>query len=416
VADLNLEMPAGSADGNLRRREVCSMSLATDTTRPQSHDLRGALDALIEGRDDAVDVRDAIGASWQRAATTGLRPDHFDVPFDPEVDSDGQLVRAARPVLDQLAVDLREAPVAVLLTNEQGQVVDRRVADATLVTRLDRILLAPGFVYAEDMVGTNGIGTALALRGPAIVEGEEHFADALTNMACAGAPIFDPRSARVLGVIDLTSLTADASVLMLPLATRAAREIELRLLDDAGLSERLMLHRFLQERRRAKGPLVFLTERTMIANAAAGRFIEPGDEALMRECAARAQRGQDDEHVVLSSGVAVTVEREPLVDGGASVGDLLRLKPITDARAERPQTRDGHPTFGWESLTDTEHTVIELVAEGLTNREAGERIFLSHHTVGFHLRSIFCKLGVSSRVELTRAAFEHDAGRSSPLA
>jgi DNA-binding NarL/FixJ family response regulator len=55
--------------------------------------------------------------------------------------------------------------------------------------------------------------------------------------------------------------------------------------------------------------------------------------------------------------------------------------------------------------------VIDLVADGLTNREAGERLFLSHHTVGFHLRSIFNKLGVSSRVELTRVAFDHEAGR-----
>jgi DNA-binding CsgD family transcriptional regulator len=46
--------------------------------------------------------------------------------------------------------------------------------------------------------------------------------------------------------------------------------------------------------------------------------------------------------------------------------------------------------------------VIDLVAQGLTNREAGERLFLSHHTIGYHLRSIFTKLGVHSRVELAR--------------
>jgi transcriptional regulator of acetoin/glycerol metabolism len=387
------------------------MTVVTDTTRPQSHDLRGVLDALVGGGHDAVGVRDAIGASWQRSATTGLRPDHFEVPFDPQMDSDGLLVRAARPVLDQLAVDLRDAPVAVLLTNEQGQVVDRRVGDAGLLAHLDRILLAPGFVYAEDLVGTNGIGTALALRSPAMVEGEEHFADALTSMACAGAPISDPRSARVLGVIDLTSLSALASPLMLPLATRAAREIEMRLVDDAGLSERLMLHRFLQQRRRAKGPLVFLTEAMMITNAAAGRLVEAADEPRLRDCAARASREHDDSRVVLTSGVTVTVECEPLVDAGERVGHLLKIKPITVARADA-HPRDGHPTFGWESLTETEHTVIALVANGLTNREAGERLFLSHHTVGFHLRSIFCKLGVNSRVELTRASFEHDAERS----
>ncbi|MEY2448906.1 MAG: hypothetical protein QOH79_2382 [Acidimicrobiaceae bacterium] len=392
------------------------MSIVMDTSRPQSHDLRGALDALIAGQDDALAVREEIGASWQRSATTGLRPDHLDVPYDADVDADGLLVRAARPVLDQLAVDLREAPVGVILTNDRGHVVDRRVADATLRVRLDRILLAPGFVYAEQVVGTNGIGTALALRAPAVVEGDEHFSDALTTMACAGAPIFDPRSAHLLGVIDLTSLTAGASPLMLPLAIRAAREIELRLVDDVGLSERLMLHRFLQQRRRAKGPVVFLTERTMITNAAAGRFVEPTDEAELRRCAARARRAPnaDAAQVVLTNGTAVTLKWEPLVDGATCIGDLLQLKPIKDAGAGRAQKRAGHPTFGWESITDTERTVIELVAGGLTNREAGERLFLSHHTVGFHLRSIFNKLGVGSRVELTRAAFQHEAGRSQP--
>ena len=57
---------------------------------------------------------------------------------------------------------------------------------------------------------------------------------------------------------------------------------------------------------------------------------------------------------------------------------------------------------GWTSLTDTERSVAHVVAEGLTNREAAERLFLSPHTVDFHLRSIFRKLGTNSRVHLTR--------------
>jgi DNA-binding CsgD family transcriptional regulator len=47
--------------------------------------------------------------------------------------------------------------------------------------------------------------------------------------------------------------------------------------------------------------------------------------------------------------------------------------------------------------------VTELVTQGLTNREVGERLFISKHTVDFHLRCIFRKLGLSSRVELTPA-------------
>jgi DNA-binding CsgD family transcriptional regulator len=46
--------------------------------------------------------------------------------------------------------------------------------------------------------------------------------------------------------------------------------------------------------------------------------------------------------------------------------------------------------------------VAELVAEGLTNGEAAARMFLSPHTIDFHLRQVFRKLDVGSRVELTR--------------
>jgi DNA-binding CsgD family transcriptional regulator len=382
---------------------------ATDVVLPV--DLRGALAAFLAGVSVPDQVRAEIGASWRRSAASGLRPDRFEVPFDPDVDSDGPLVQAARPVLQQLAVDLSGATVAVLLANERGQVLDRRVPDDSLIARLDRILLAPGFVYAEDLVGTNSMGTALAQRSAAAVDGDEHFADALTTAACAAAPISDPRHGGILGVIDLTSLAEDASALMLPLARRAAREIEQRLIDVAGVSERLVLQRFLRDRRRAKGPLVFITQRTMITNAAADRLIEAEDESLLRECATRLLSGKHDDaaRVVLTRGTPVTIRWEPLVDGGSQVGAVLRLAPV--AGAGRPRAGDRHPTFGWESLTGTERSVVELVAQGLTNREAGERLFLSHHTVGFHLRSIFSKLGVNSRVELTRLAVEHDTER-----
>jgi DNA-binding CsgD family transcriptional regulator len=53
---------------------------------------------------------------------------------------------------------------------------------------------------------------------------------------------------------------------------------------------------------------------------------------------------------------------------------------------------------------------VHLVASGLTNRDAAERLFVSPHTVGTHLRHVFTKLNVNSRVELTRMAMERDQG------
>jgi DNA-binding CsgD family transcriptional regulator/tetratricopeptide (TPR) repeat protein len=59
---------------------------------------------------------------------------------------------------------------------------------------------------------------------------------------------------------------------------------------------------------------------------------------------------------------------------------------------------------GWDSLTRTELRVVEAVADGATNRQVGDRLGISPHTVNTHLRNIFAKLGVHSRSELVRLA------------
>ena len=72
----------------------------------------------------------------------------------------------------------------------------------------------------------------------------------------------------------------------------------------------------------------------------------------------------------------------------------------------RHWTHTDRPVSGWDSLTGTERNVAALVSEGLTNHQVAERMFLSRHTVGFHLRQIFRKLDIGSRVQLTRLAVE----------
>lgn len=68
----------------------------------------------------------------------------------------------------------------------------------------------------------------------------------------------------------------------------------------------------------------------------------------------------------------------------------------------RHWTPDVRADAGWSSLTDSEEKVAKLVAQGLTNRQVATALFVSPHTVDFHLRQIYRKLQVRSRVELAR--------------
>jgi DNA-binding CsgD family transcriptional regulator len=79
------------------------------------------------------------------------------------------------------------------------------------------------------------------------------------------------------------------------------------------------------------------------------------------------------------------------------------------ARAERPAT-------GWAGMTKSELAVAQLVANGLTNREIAEQLFVSPHTVNTHLRQVFAKLEVNSRVDLTRLATERNSEHAPEIA
>lgn len=76
--------------------------------------------------------------------------------------------------------------------------------------------------------------------------------------------------------------------------------------------------------------------------------------------------------------------------------------------------QSGRLVTGWASLTDTERSVATLVAQGLTNRQVAGQMFISPHTVKFHLGQIFRKLDISSRVELARIVAERRPGTKSP--
>ncbi|MGO9583110.1 MAG: response regulator transcription factor [Acidimicrobiales bacterium] len=191
---------------------------------------------------------------------------------------------------------------------------------------------------------------------------------------------------------------------------------------QASETDRLVLEAFLRARNRAKGPLVALTDRTMMANVSASELLQSRDRRILWDWARgfMNRASASSAKITLSNGVAVAARCEPVAHMGHLVGAVLHLSlddPKRDRASDRTATGqkdEGSPVpldpyllTGWTELTDAERTVADLVAQGLTNKQTAKRILRSHHTVDSHLRSLYRKLGVSSRVELARLLWEH---------
>ena len=106
----------------------------------------------------------------------------------------------------------------------------------------------------------------------------------------------------------------------------------------------------------------------------------------------------DDAIASLDRALAIDVQAGARRDAARVRGRLRQLG------VRRRIVISERPATGWEALTSAEAAVAQLASEGKTNREIAETLFLSPHTVNTHLRHIFDKLGVNSRVSLTRMA------------
>ncbi|MEJ7770442.1 MAG: GAF domain-containing protein [Geodermatophilaceae bacterium] len=286
-------------------------------------------------------VRNPIFESWRRSRDLKVAADDIELSYIRDPDMDTPLTRAAEPVLRSLREQLDGQPVSIILTDPTGLVLSRETADRDLERHLDRVLLAPGFSYAEKFVGTNGIGTALEMGGPAMVFGHEHYAEDLEDLACAGIPIHDPISGRTVGAIDLTCWRRDAGSLLLALAKTTADQIRHALLADTGAKQLELFQEYLRTCHRMTGAVFALNGDVVMSNDYARTVLDPGDQAALLVQAAAALAGGDRGSVLvdLPTGTAARMYYRQVHGGGQPAGVVVHVKL---GEAEIQPTGDRH--------------------------------------------------------------------------
>ncbi len=150
-------------------------------------------------------------------------------------------------------------------------------------------------------------------------------------------------------------------------------------------------------------------KRDLAALAEAVEQLRSGQRPLLVAAAEELHGRVELEHGDRSTGVAAL---ERALDSYTQLGATAFAVPVqavlqaAGVRRRRWSAVQARPESGWEALTPMERKVALLVADGHTNRSAAEELVLSASTVGTHLRNVFSKLDVNSRVQLTRLVLQ----------
>ena len=281
-------------------------------------------------------MRDTILASWWRSRDWKVAADRIDLSYIRDPDLDSPLTRTALPILRHLRESLEGQPISVILTDANGIVLTRMTADHDLERHLESVKLA-GFSYAEEFVGTNGIGTALEVGRPAHVFGHEHYAEKLEDLACAGVPIHHPISGKTVGAVDLTCWRKDADPLLIALAKTTADQITQALLTAGSAPELELLQEYLRACRHSAGIVLALNNDMVMMNEYARQTLDPGDQVVLLGQAADALASRDPGLVVveLPSGIRARLQCRPVRGTGQPAGGAGEADRPARSRQDR---------------------------------------------------------------------------------
>ncbi|MEU6456909.1 GAF domain-containing protein [Streptomyces sp. NPDC047065] len=165
--------------------------------------------ARLSGGQAPVAPRPVIEQSWERVLRSGVDPDR-DVrsgllsPEEVRRRRESSALRHVLPVLRETLLSVADvAHHIMVVADEDGRVLWRE-GSAPVLRRADGLGFELGADWREEVVGTNGVGTPAVTRRPVQVFASEHFVRSQATWTCAGAPITDPRSGRLLGVVDVS--------------------------------------------------------------------------------------------------------------------------------------------------------------------------------------------------------------------
>jgi GAF domain len=211
----------------------------------RAREVRRAWERFVSGgwdrskRGDGEPLRAPIEDSWRRSAAAGVDPSGLRIaPIVADADETTArweihpLAETAPLIRACLAASADESQHLIVVSDANGILLWVEGNPSIRLRAADSMNFAEGTLWSEGGAGTNAIGTALAADHAVQVFASEHFNEIVQSWTCAAAPVHDPDTGHVIGVIDLTGEMATVHPHSMAVATATAQAVEAHLRCD----------------------------------------------------------------------------------------------------------------------------------------------------------------------------------------
>jgi signal transduction histidine kinase len=356
---------------------------ATESPSRRAHELRHVWDEyLAEHHLDHVRV--PIADSWYRSEAAGIDPSASRAPtlFGDRRDVgerwETHPLAAVAPLIRRWVGSVADDSEHVIVVSDADGLLLWLDGNARLRSAAaDAMNFVEGALWSEVGAGTNAIGTALAADHPVQVHAAEHFSEIVHGWTCSAAPVHDPEDGRLLGIIDLTGLAADAHPESLAVTLAAARAVEAELRGRIQERDAQLRVRYLDRVGLAAGPLALVSR--------SGRVIADHPDGFIRAGRIEVPRGGG--MVTLPggrAGFAEALEREDAyivhaIASSSRSGFRAGRMPI--AVSERKEVGASHDQTQWRqgqlelSRLAEEQAALRRVATLVAGQATADEIF-----------------------------------------
>lgn len=320
-------------------------------------------------------IRPDIMKSWRRSMLCGAA-EQVPVPeLMPASASRTALRAAADPILTRLSVRLSGLDTGVLLADHNAVILRRWVTDQGILPLMDSINSNVGFNVAEELVGTNGVGSIIEAGHAMQITGPEHLSTALSTFTCVGAPIHNPITRRLEGVITLSCMSGDGHPLLTPLLTSTAQDIEHRMLEQSSRRERLLLDAYLVASKKRRALVAAVGRDLFLGGPQVTELLRHVDQAALWEYVrATAAGSKDAEHPLEGAHDQFRVARcDAIESDGEVIGTIVEFEIPREATARSTTARKVAPRG---PLPGSSAALGQSVAQATRMAEAGHSFLI----------------------------------------